>query len=99
MLLLALFLVGCPKPLPPPAGPPQPIPEPVPELTCGIAEADHDEAVDHIVTALQGRQPLDRWEAKYTHAVVRCVVQEIVEDVHDAPVLTKRAQAWLDGAK
>ncbi len=95
MLLLALVLAGCPKPVLPPAGPAQP----VPELTCGIEEADHDEAADHVVTALQDQQPLDRWEVKYTRAVVRCVVEEIMEDTRNAPVLVGRAQAWLEASK
>jgi len=81
--------------MPPPVGPVQP----VPELTCGVEEAVHDEAVDHVVTALLNQQPLDRWEAKYTHDVIRCVVEEIVLDAHDAPVLTGRARAWLEASK
>jgi len=89
VLLLAFILAGCPKPAPPPV-----TPAPT-ELVCGVEEADHDEAVDHVVTALQDQTLLDPWVTKYTRPVIVCVVQEIVSDTNSAPVLVGRAQAWL----
>lgn len=88
-LLLALVIVACPKPAPEPA-----MPAPT-ALVCGLEEADHDEAVDHVVIALQLQASLDRWVTKYGRAAVGCVVEEVVADVHGSSNTVERAKAWL----
>lgn len=92
-VLFALLALGCPKPAPVPVAPSSN------ELVCGLEEADHDEAVDHVVTALQVDATLDRWVTKYGRDAITCVVEEVVVDVRSAPVLVSRAQRWLGGSR
>ncbi len=51
--------------------------------------------VNDVVNGLQDGTGIESAVRRYTPAVVRCVVQELADDVYSAPKLVARARAWL----
>ncbi len=91
LVFLSAFLLGaCPKPLPPSATPIEPA-----AATCDTDSQLHDMVVNDSVNALVDGVGLTAVVQRFTLPVVRCAVQEIVDDVESSAVLVGRARAWL----
>lgn len=73
-------------------------PEPIEKL-CGLDESVYDKLSDEIVSSLgddvSWKNRMTLLVTENTKAVVKCVVQNVLIDLKNAPTETNRASDWL----